>query len=83
MGKMQGLLVSNLQFGIMYVFGGNKGNQRLLALQGTHRWFGSSDGVFICFIDGWIIHISLFGPLVGDFVAGTFVLFKWANVKVT
>jgi hypothetical protein len=23
----------------------------------------------------------LFGPLVGDFVAGAFVLFKWANVK--
>jgi len=25
----------------------------------------------------------LFGSLVGDFVAGAFVLFKWANVKVT
>jgi len=23
------------------------------------------------------------GPLVGDFVAGDYVLFKWINVKVT
>jgi len=30
-----------------------------------------------------IIHILFFVPLLGDFVAGAFVLFKWANVKVT
>jgi hypothetical protein len=38
---------------------------------------------FHCFIDGEIIHNSFFGPLIGDFVAGAFVLIKWANVKVT
>ena len=25
----------------------------------------------------------IFWPFVGDFVAGAFVLFKWANVKLT
>jgi len=27
--------------------------------------------------------LSLFGPSVGDFIAGAFVLFKWTNEKVT
>jgi hypothetical protein len=35
--KLQDLLVSNLQFAIMYVFRRNQSNQILLALQGTHR----------------------------------------------
>jgi hypothetical protein len=33
--KMKGLLVSNLQFAIMYVFRGNESNQKLLALHGV------------------------------------------------
>jgi len=49
---MQGVLVSNLQFAIVHVFRGNQSNQRVLALQGTQRWFRSSEGVFTCFIDG-------------------------------
>jgi hypothetical protein len=50
-GQNAGSFSVKLQFAIMYVFKGNQSNQRLVALQRTHRRFRSSDGVFTCFID--------------------------------
>jgi len=35
---MQGLLVSILQFAIMYAFKEHQSNRRLKALHGTHWW---------------------------------------------
>jgi hypothetical protein len=43
-------------------------------------------GVFTSFMDGKIhiyIYIYFFLPSLGGFVAGDFVFFKWANIKVT